>query len=283
MALLNSMHKRLFFPFIFILLFSSEGKTQGYSIPGSKIDFYRILGLAFEKPGVEIAVDSFEMSRQVTLTQYKEYLNRMKIDSGEIFYKTQLPDSTIGTKEQWNKYFNSGDYDAFPVVGVSWENALNYCKWMTLKNKTTDTLSVIYRLPNLYEWLTAYQYLDSTKINNDLDQLYSDWLLDAKDESYLVEKYSFPGGGYYFHSENDPPVMKRKVVMGKSYHHGYSNLKDYMESYYADEGYRHIGFRMVIDDKPGSFRKRKTNNRNGRSVAYENPLLHYWKIEPTTE
>jgi hypothetical protein len=70
-------------------------------------------------------------------------------------------------------------------------------------------------------------------------------------------------------------VMKRKNVIGKSFQYSLSYLDDYLRlSYYADHGYRHIGFRIVKDTSPETF---SIQNENGE---FENPILKYWKLNP---
>lgn len=269
--------------FIFILLLNTENVfSQNFTIPSHTITITDYLPEGFADADVKINVNSFSVSKQVTLKQYKEFLSEMKKNSSEEYYLSLLPDSSFTTKELYEKYFNSTLYDEFPVVGVSWENALNYCKWLTLKENKNE-LKYIYRLPNLYEWLWAKEYLSSIA-ESDFDKLYSDWLMDAKDESHFTDEESraFSLSYYYFHEKNDPPVLKRKKTIGASFQYQFSSLLSYtFLSFYADHGYRNIGFRIVKDDSNESLNIFSKLEMNGKSVnVYTNPLLQYWKLTP---
>lgn len=278
------MVKKSIFYFLFLLntLLGYSQNLSWHSIPEKQIILNELLPYIQVSHDIKINVKKFELSEdQVSLKSYKIFLASVKKDSGEVVYQSLLPDTNIGPKDVRDEYFNSGKYDNYPVVGISWENALQYCKWMTLKNNP-DSIQVIYRLPNLYEYYSAYTHLQSSAINNSLNNLYADWLMDAKDESYYFYKtdqsteisFSF----YYFHSKGDMPAQKRKMVMGKSFLHSFNEFYEYtLLSFYADHGYRHIGFRMVKDTNPVSF---LLDEKNG---GYENPLLKYWKLKPTSK
>lgn len=258
------MKSKLLFLFYFSLSFTAY--SQNFSIPSQQILVNEFLPNLVYSHDLKINVQSFEISKQITLKEYKEFLNEIKKDSGEAAYQSLLPDTTIGPKNIRDKYFNSGEFDDFPVVGISWDNALRYCKWLTVKNNS-DSLKVIYRLPNLYEYFSAYSYLQKQAINNDLNNLYADWLMDTKDESNLdPENRSINLSYYYFHSKSDPNVLKRKIIMGKSFLHNFLTFENYMKlSYYANQGYREVGFRIVKVSE----------------AEESNPLLQYWNLKIT--
>jgi len=264
--------------YIVLVLGSLNGYSQlypWYIIPERKIVLNQLFSSINSPNDIKITVKKFELSHeQVTLAEYKSFLNSVKVDSNEMVYNSLLLDTTIGPRNVRDEYFNSGKYDSYPVVGISWENALKYCRWLTLKNNS-DSLKVIYRLPNLYEYYSAFQFLQSSAIYNNLNSTYADWLLDAMDESMTQEQEDIALSYYYFHLLSDPPSMKRKMVIGKSFLHSFNALEDYLKlSFYADHGYRHIGFRILKDSDPNSF------NLDETKTDYENPLLKYWKIKP---
>ncbi len=88
-----------------------------------------------------VTVSSFFMDQtEVANVHYREYLywiNRTYgSDYPEVFVKA-LPDTTSWRSElQYNEplveyYFRHAAYNYYPVVGVSWEQANEYCKWRT--------------------------------------------------------------------------------------------------------------------------------------------------------
>lgn len=258
----------------FIIPFAAN--SQSLSIPAQTIILNDFIPNIAYTHNIKISVNKFEISNQVTLKEYKVFLDEMKKDSGEVIYLTLLPDSSIAPKKIREEYFNSGKYDEYPVVGISWDNALRYCKWLTVKNNS-DTLRIIYRLPNLYEYFSAYSHLQKSALPNDLNTLYADWLMDTKDESVVAGDNSIPLSYYYFHQKTDANALKRKIVMGKSFHHSFQSFEEYMKfSFYAQEGYAHIGFRIVTDKSNESLKI----NSEGNTPVYSNPLLQYWNLIP---
>ncbi len=87
-----------------------------------------------------VTVSSFYMDEtEVTNINYREYLhwlNRVYKSYPEVFKKA-LPDTLVWREElAFNEpfvetYFRYPSYDEYPVVGVSWLQAVEYCKWRT--------------------------------------------------------------------------------------------------------------------------------------------------------
>lgn len=279
------MVKKSIFYFLFLLstLSCYSQNLSWHAIPERQIVLNELFPSINISHNIKIKVKKFELSEdQVSLKSYKIFLAAVKKDSGELVYQTLLPDTNIGPKDVRDEYFNSGKYDDYPVVGISWENALRYCKWMTLMNNP-DSLQVIYRLPNLYEYYSAYTYMQSSAINNSLNSLYADWLMDAMDESMMQLQEDIAISYYYFHLKSDPPVMKRKMVIGKSFLHAFNSLEDYLRlSFYGDQGYRHIGFRLVKDESKEMLETQISYGPHDNILHqyYVNPLLEYWKLNP---
>jgi sulfatase modifying factor 1 len=88
-----------------------------------------------------VTVSSFYMDEsEVANTDYKEYLywlRRVFNESYPEVYLNALPDTLVWREElAFNEpyvetYFRHPSYDAYPVVGVNWIQANDYCKWRT--------------------------------------------------------------------------------------------------------------------------------------------------------
>ena len=93
----------------------------------------------------EATVSSFWMDQtEITNLQYREYtywMKRVFWEDGEgiysYLYTHALPDSTVWRSElsynepMVNQYFRHPAYQNYPVVGVSWQQAVDYCDWRT--------------------------------------------------------------------------------------------------------------------------------------------------------
>ncbi|MCH8905410.1 MAG: SUMF1/EgtB/PvdO family nonheme iron enzyme, partial [Bacteroidetes bacterium] len=107
---------------------------------------------------------------EVSNTYWREYMfwNFQKFGSETIEYTSTIPDTSVWHHER-NKelsmwYFRHPAYNDYPMVGISWEQAKNYCKWRTERVMEFYTLAkknhpridyptgLEYRLPKLREW-----------------------------------------------------------------------------------------------------------------------------------
>ncbi|MBE9468321.1 MAG: SUMF1/EgtB/PvdO family nonheme iron enzyme [Bacteroidetes bacterium] len=87
-----------------------------------------------------VTVSSFYMDEtEVKNVDYREYLfwlDRVFVDYPDV-YKKALPDTLVWRRKlSYNEpqllyYFRHPAYQEYPVVGVSWVQATNFCKWRT--------------------------------------------------------------------------------------------------------------------------------------------------------
>lgn len=119
-------------------------------------------------PGV-VKVDSLYIDRaEVTNINWQEYLYYLEKDSSDQTYQAALPDSTVwyDIYDSAIAYplFNSGyrfaGFKYMPIVGISRQQAADYCQWRTetvrtsvLKDSSNSgILNLKYRLPSEKEW-----------------------------------------------------------------------------------------------------------------------------------
>ncbi len=106
---------------------------------------------------------------EVANIHWLEYLHYIKEDSSAQFYASSLPDTTLIIKIFPNgeilnnaNYIKNVTFRYFPLVGVSYEQAANYCKWRSVivtnkwsaeKILNTKKYKLNYRLPTVNEWI----------------------------------------------------------------------------------------------------------------------------------
>jgi formylglycine-generating enzyme required for sulfatase activity len=113
-----------------------------------------------------VKVDStlFCSKYEVTNVNYRDFLSDLKKSGKNEEYTLMLPD-TNGWKSKlaYNDpyvelYFRHPAYQNYPVVNVSYEQAIKYCEWLSQKyNAQTkkEFKKVVFRLPSINEWERA--------------------------------------------------------------------------------------------------------------------------------
>ena len=143
---------------------------------GQKIPAYQQLLKLVEAPGVVFVRESLFMDEaEVNNIGWLEYTSALKKDSTQAQYRASLPDSTVWQKLAPEDIFLSYYWRVpglrfYPVVGISYAQAVRYCRWRTaLVNQILHspehlrkhpklkhyTFRVRYRLPTVREWELA--------------------------------------------------------------------------------------------------------------------------------
>lgn len=131
----------------------------------------------------EVSINAFWMSEEITNKEYREFIkslkdnpndsigvidfdkfgkNKNKKEAIKIFSYREILENVIDTSvwnsdNKYRNYFNDKKFDNYPVVGVTYTNAVFYCCWKTKmeneKNKKENLpYTTIYRLPFEAEW-----------------------------------------------------------------------------------------------------------------------------------
>lgn len=134
---------------------------------------------------VKITDQLYMDETEITNFNWQEYVMWLENKHGKNAeeYKNALPDTLVWrNKESQNEpyvqyYYSHPAYKEFPVIGISYEQAVQYCKWRTERVKElfktkalTDKKNVYptnfeYRLPTKEEWEAAAKigYSEKTK------------------------------------------------------------------------------------------------------------------------
>ncbi len=91
-----------------------------------------------DNPKRTVSIQSFYMDQtEVANVHYLEYLNAVQRDSSEEVYTRALPDTSVWFNDlSFNDsyvtmYLRHPGFRLYPVVGVSWVQANDYCAWRT--------------------------------------------------------------------------------------------------------------------------------------------------------
>lgn len=117
-----------------------------------------------EKPAHKVTVNSFSISKyEVTVGQYLQFCKETNthwpewLEKGNPFNVETGVDLGYESRAYYDQGYRRKGCDLLPIIGVSWNDAVAYCKWL---NKKTGKL---YRLPTEAEWEFAARGGNQTK------------------------------------------------------------------------------------------------------------------------
>lgn len=237
------------------------------------------------------AVPSEDGSKEYYINQTINIFPNMRV------WSTDFPNSQ--TNMMMQAYFSNEAFDDYPVVGVTWEQAMAYTHWRTNNAEFDKSLAkymlsydLPFSLPTEAQWVYAAMgeankdNIDSFKIPRDkngyleanfkqeegkytedgssftmhtmsyepnLHGLYnmmgnvSEWVLDAYNESAWAFVHDQNPVLLYEAREDEPDIMKRKVVRGGSWKDNAQSLSPHTRSYEVQHvPHSYIGFRCVL-------------------------------------
>ncbi len=109
---------------------------------------------------------------EVTNLAYRTFLESLLTQGEKDKYLQCLPDTSVwiytgkNSNSFANTYFRQSVFDDYPLVGISYDNALEFCKWLTSKynnSKKRKFKKILFKLPSKAEWQLAANGGDTTK------------------------------------------------------------------------------------------------------------------------
>ena len=126
----------------------------------------------FKKDFAKIKNDLYVSKYETTNLEYRSFLTALSTNNENQLYKDCLPDTLcwkekLGSNEPFVEYyFRSPNFDNYPVVGITYEAANEYCAWLT-KNYNQDPKrkfkKVMFTLLSKEDWTFAANKGDTTK------------------------------------------------------------------------------------------------------------------------
>lgn len=120
--------------------------------------------------GVLLKDNLFLDATEVANIHWLEYEYYIRADSGDAYADMNIPNQEL-TKNYRPDYYSNPDYRYFPVIGITYEQAMNYCDWRSeVVNIKLEEQGVIhrvkFRLPTEKEWELAAKKMDT--VQNDI-------------------------------------------------------------------------------------------------------------------
>ncbi len=208
-------------------------------------------------PGTVQLIDSLYIDKcEVSNIAWREFVNYiLKVQKDPDLYIKMLPDTTVWKTQLFNNsifidfYFRHPDYNDFPVVGVSYEQAKVFCEWRTdrvneLLEKTPKApyRKILYRLPTKKEW-----------------ELAATGKLELEKFPYGYESTEFKSHGKVYNTFNclyervDSTINLRETVLpvlsSEANKYGIYNMIGNVSEMVAEKGISKGGhFNLYIDD-----------------------------------
>lgn len=213
-------------------------------------------------------IDEFYIYKtEVSNLDYLTFLEFIK-DKKSVEYKTALPDTTVWSNKMgkndsfMTQYFRYTGFKAYPVVGISHENALLYCKWLegSINSQMDGSEKVVVKLPSEIAWMRAARGDNQNAIypweGSDLQNKKGRNLANYKNEKQNnfkgiiitseVKSYFPNQSGIYQMSGNLAEMLDEpKKVKGGSWNMPANSLK-IDESETVDYPSNNVGFRPVL-------------------------------------
>lgn len=178
-------------------------------------------------------------------------------------------------------YFSHPSYNQYPVVGITWKQAIAFCHWRTNNsnfyldkgNKKDEKIDGIYRLPTEAEW--EYAARGNSKTNN----MYP-WgsPYTRTKEGRLLANFK-PGRGDYFGSDakNDNIYTSKVQSYPENAYKLFDmagNVAEWTSSVYYEGGYNFMGdFSPDLqynakEDDPISMKRKVVRGGSWKDIAY---------------
>jgi gliding motility-associated lipoprotein GldK len=178
-------------------------------------------------------------------------------------------------------YFSHPSYNDYPVVGITWKQAVAFCHWRTNNsnfyldkgNKKDEKIDGIYRLPTEAEW--EYAARGNSKTNN----MYP-WgsPYTRTKEGRLLANFK-PGRGDYFGSDaKNDNIYTTKVQSfpenGYKLYDMAGNVAEWTSSVYYEGGYNFMGdFSPDLqynakEEDPTSMKRKVVRGGSWKDIAY---------------
>jgi formylglycine-generating enzyme required for sulfatase activity len=138
------------------------------------LSFNSTIGDWFDvKQFVQVKDDLWVSKYEVSNADYRKFIIDVSNSNEPLQVHSVLPDTLVWRNDLANTepfvkfYFRNNSYDNYPVVGIGYEAAKEYCKWLTEKynqNPHKKFQKVLFKLLSKEEWVFAANKGDTSKV-----------------------------------------------------------------------------------------------------------------------
>lgn len=233
----------------------ADGMVMVY-VPAGEFQMGNAEGDAREQPVHTVALDGFWMDRtEVTNTQYRQC-----VEAGACDPPARVASSSCAS------YYSNSAYDDYPVINVTWHQAVAYCEWAGVRLPTEAEWEYAARGPEgwIYPWGDDW---DASRLNSlhaglgdptevGSYQAGASWC-GALDMAGNVWEWIADWYGVYYYSRSPsrnpsgPSSGRRRVVRGGSWVDFRVDARSTVRGRYnPDRSNTYIGFRCVSPVSP---------------------------------
>lgn len=212
-----------------------------------------------------IAENTFLDVAEVSNLNWREYMswNEKKYGKESKEYLACTPDENVWEGDKFKPmkalYLKHNSYDNYPVVGVSYEQAMAYCNWraerineaVKLQNKKSK-VTYSCRLPTKAEWeklanKETYHFEPYKTTNHNLQQVTEDGVVHENDLTSPVKSFTPTLNVFYNLIGNVAEMVAEEgVAKGASWQHTAIDVK-VENDYNYTQPTNWIGFRCVLE------------------------------------
>jgi formylglycine-generating enzyme required for sulfatase activity len=147
--------KELLLLVVALLCFATQGFSQKMKVILEPKEIYLKSGPNHFPPGAIKVKQYYVDKTEIANIHWLEFLHYRKKEVDSVAYQQLLPDSL-------NTWYTLPDYYFAPLVLITYEQAVEYCKWRSEIVSRNFNKKVTYRLPSPEEWKEIAQEVINT-------------------------------------------------------------------------------------------------------------------------
>lgn len=113
---------------------------------------------------VQGLTNTFLDKTEVTNIAWREYLYDLATNGDSATYLAALPDQAVWEMAYKTGFKNGNRYDAYPVVGVNYDQVRRYCEWRSRIVSAKEKRDIVYSLPSMKVYKLTLRGQDGNKI-----------------------------------------------------------------------------------------------------------------------